>query len=86
VLCSNYRQCIAVGATVSVFIYLLALAVSEAVCCKMGGCVMNGLERDVTRSSCGLVQGHGNIKAAVGRTNKYSQCASVRMVGVEIEI
>jgi hypothetical protein len=33
---------------------------------------MNGLERDVTGSSCGLVQGSGTITAAVGRTDKYS--------------
>jgi len=54
-----------------VFIYLLALAVGEAVCCKMGGCVMNGLERDVMRSSCGLVQRPGTITIAVGRTDKF---------------
>lgn len=68
------------------FIYLLALAVGEAVRCKMGGCVMNGLERDVTGSSCVLVRGPDTVTAAVGRTDKYSQCASVRMVGVKIEI
>ena len=68
------------------FIYLLGLAVGEAVCCKMGGCVMNGLERDVIGSSCGLVRGSGAITAAVGRTDKYSQFVSVRMVGVKTEI
>ena len=47
---------------------------------------MNGLERVITRSSCGLVRGPGTITAAVGRTDKYSQFASVRMVGVKIEI
>jgi len=38
VLCSNYRQYMALNfcATVSVFIYLLELAAGEAVCCKMG--------------------------------------------------
>jgi len=52
----------------------------------MSGCVMNGLEMDVTRSSCGLVRGPATMIVAVRRTDKYSQFASVRMVGAKIEI
>jgi hypothetical protein len=41
----------------------------------------DGLERDVTGRSCGLVQGSGTITVEVGRT-----FASVRMVDVKIGI
>ena len=52
------------------FIYLLALAIGEAVCYKMGGCVMNGLERDV--------QGGSNMTGTDLCVNKPHCAAAVR--------